>query len=93
MYQLSRLLHDHYRDLYNHLERYEIAPTFYAAPWFLTLFASQFPLGFVARVFGKYCHLQLVLKTKSFLINTKLHLVVYFFYHGYHLSFVSSSFS
>lgn len=53
MYQLSRLLHDYHRDLYNHLEENEISPSLYAAPWFLTLFASQFPLGFVARVFGK----------------------------------------
>ncbi|XP_037095036.1 TBC1 domain family member 4 isoform X6 [Syngnathus acus] len=51
MYQLSRLLHDYHRDLYNHLEEYEICPSLYAAPWFLTLFASQFPLGFVSRVF------------------------------------------
>ncbi|OCT92656.1 TBC1 domain family member 4 isoform X2 [Xenopus laevis] len=51
MYQLSRLLHDYQRDLYNHFEENEIAPSLYAAPWFLTLFASQFPLGFVARVF------------------------------------------
>ncbi|XP_072266724.1 TBC1 domain family member 4 isoform X4 [Pyxicephalus adspersus] len=51
MYQLSRLLHDYHRDLYNHLEDNEISPSLYAAPWFLTLFASQFPLGFVARVF------------------------------------------
>ncbi|XP_058862456.1 TBC1 domain family member 1-like isoform X3 [Acipenser ruthenus] len=51
MYQLSRLLHDYHRDLYNHLEEYEIGPSLYAAPWFLTIFASQFPLGFVARVF------------------------------------------
>nr|KAF6428587.1 TBC1 domain family member 4 [Rousettus aegyptiacus] len=51
MYQLSRLLHDYHRDLYNHLEENEISPSLYAAPWFLTLFASQFPLGFVARVF------------------------------------------
>eukprot|EP00079_Xenopus_tropicalis_P014463 XP_004910990.1 PREDICTED: TBC1 domain family member 1 isoform X5 [Xenopus tropicalis] len=51
MYQLSRLLHDYHRDLYNHLETYEIGPSLYAAPWFLTMFASQFPLGFVARVF------------------------------------------
>ncbi|KAM4795441.1 TBC1 domain family member 4 isoform 2-T2 [Rhinophrynus dorsalis] len=51
MYQLSRLLHDYHRDLYNHLEEHEISPSLYAAPWFLTLFASQFPLGFVARVF------------------------------------------
>ncbi|XP_054829636.1 TBC1 domain family member 4 isoform X4 [Eublepharis macularius] len=51
MYQLSRLLHDYHRDLYNHLEENEISPCLYAAPWFLTLLASQFPLGFVARVF------------------------------------------
>ncbi|XP_061235665.1 TBC1 domain family member 1 isoform X7 [Neopsephotus bourkii] len=51
MYQLSRLLHDYHRDLYNHLEEHEIGPSLYAAPWFLTMFASQFPLGFVARVF------------------------------------------
>ncbi|XP_060546792.1 TBC1 domain family member 1 isoform X1 [Pantherophis guttatus] len=51
MYQLSRLLHDYHRDLYDHFEANEISPSLYAAPWFLTLFASQFPLGFVARVF------------------------------------------
>ncbi|XP_048879973.1 TBC1 domain family member 4 isoform X2 [Brienomyrus brachyistius] len=51
MYQLSRLLHDYHRELYSHLEEHEICPSLYAAPWFLTLFASQFPLGFVARVF------------------------------------------
>lgn len=51
MYQLSRLLHDLHRDLYDHFELFEIAPTLYAAPWFLTIFASQFPLGFVGRVF------------------------------------------
>ena len=53
MYQLSRLLHDYHRDLYVHLEQHEIGPSLYAAPWFLTAFASHFPLGFVARVFGK----------------------------------------
>ncbi|XP_039203442.1 TBC1 domain family member 1 isoform X4 [Crotalus tigris] len=51
MYQLSRLLHDYHKDLYNHFEANEISPSLYAAPWFLTVFASQFPLGFVARVF------------------------------------------
>lgn len=51
LYQLSRLLHDLHRDLYDHFDRLEISPTLYAAPWFLTIFASQFPLGFVARVF------------------------------------------
>lgn len=52
MYQLSRLLHDYHRGLYSHLEEHEISPSLYAAPWFLTLFASQFPLGFVSRIFG-----------------------------------------
>ncbi|KAF2898747.1 hypothetical protein ILUMI_07429 [Ignelater luminosus] len=51
LYQLSRLLHDQLPDLYNHFDLYEVAPTLYAAPWLLTLFASQFPLGFVTRVF------------------------------------------
>uniref|UniRef100_A0A1A7Z1Y5 TBC1 domain family member 4 n=2 Tax=Iconisemion striatum TaxID=60296 RepID=A0A1A7Z1Y5_9TELE len=51
MYQLSRLLHDYHRDLYTHFEEHEICPSLYAAPWFLTLFASQFPLGFVSRIF------------------------------------------
>ncbi|CAG5117262.1 unnamed protein product, partial [Candidula unifasciata] len=51
LYQLTRLLHDRYKDVYDHLEDHEISPTLYAAPWFLTMFASQFPLGFVARVF------------------------------------------
>uniref|UniRef100_A0A3Q4BVR6 Rab-GAP TBC domain-containing protein n=1 Tax=Mola mola TaxID=94237 RepID=A0A3Q4BVR6_MOLML len=51
MYQLSRLLHDYHRELYVHLEEHEICPSLYAAPWFLTLFASQFPLSFVSRIF------------------------------------------
>ncbi|XP_040003745.1 TBC1 domain family member 4 isoform X4 [Xiphias gladius] len=55
MYQLSRLLHDYHRELYNHFEEHEICPSLYAAPWFLTLFASQFPLGFVSRIFDFVC--------------------------------------
>ncbi|XP_074649702.1 TBC1 domain family member 1-like isoform X2 [Tubulanus polymorphus] len=51
LYQLSRLLHDMHREIYEHLEANEVAPTLYAAPWFLTVFASQFPLGFVSRVY------------------------------------------
>lgn len=54
MYQLSRLLHDYHRGLYNHFEEHEICPSLYAAPWFLTLFASQFPLNFVSRIFGNF---------------------------------------
>ncbi|XP_031331807.1 TBC1 domain family member 1 isoform X1 [Photinus pyralis] len=51
LYQLSRLVRDQLPDLYQHFDFYEVAPTLYAAPWLLTLFASQFPLGFVTRVF------------------------------------------
>ncbi|XP_057670519.1 TBC1 domain family member 1 isoform X1 [Diorhabda carinulata] len=51
LYQLSRLIHDQLPDIYDHFDYYEVAPTLYAAPWLLTVFASQFPLGFVARVF------------------------------------------
>nr|XP_050860467.1 TBC1 domain family member 1 isoform X1 [Vespula vulgaris] len=51
LYQLSRLLHDRLPALYDHFDKHEVSPTLYAAPWLLTLFASQFPLGFVTRVF------------------------------------------
>ncbi|GLG97701.1 Ecotropic viral integration site 5 ortholog [Gryllus bimaculatus] len=50
LYQLSRLLHDQHPDLYMHFDIHEIAPTLYAAPWILTVFASQFPLGFSPEV-------------------------------------------
>lgn len=51
LYQMTRLLRDHEYGLFNHFDHYDISPSLYAAPWFLTLFASQFPLGFVARLF------------------------------------------
>jgi TBC1 domain-containing protein 4 len=51
MYQMTRLLHDHQSDIYAHLEDNETSATLYCAPWFLTLFASQFDITFVARVF------------------------------------------
>lgn len=50
LYQLSRLLHDYHPTLYEHLNVHDVTPTLYAAPWFLTLYASQYPIGFVARV-------------------------------------------
>lgn len=49
-YMLTRLMHDYHEPLYDHLEELEVTPTLYAAPWFLTLFASHYPTGFVARV-------------------------------------------
>lgn len=61
LYQLSRLVRDQLPELYNHFDYYEVAPTLYAAPWLLTIFASQFPLGFVTRVFGK-CLLEFMYK-------------------------------
>ncbi|KRG00533.1 TBC1 domain family member 4 isoform X2 [Drosophila mojavensis] len=51
LYQLSRLVKDHLPDLYMWLDQNDVSPTLYAAPWILTVFSSQFPLGFVARVF------------------------------------------
>lgn len=51
LYQLSRLLKDVAPDLYEHLDINDVSPTLYAAPWILTIFSSQFPLGFVAKVF------------------------------------------
>ena len=53
MYQLSRLLRDELKNLHDHFENNEVTPQLFAAPWFLTLFASQFPLNFVSRVFGE----------------------------------------
>lgn len=53
LYQLTRLIHDFERDLFDHLEFHDVSATLYAAPWFLTLFASQFTIGFVSRLFGK----------------------------------------
>ncbi|CAG2117161.1 unnamed protein product, partial [Medioppia subpectinata] len=48
---LTRLLYDYNRPLYQHFEAHDISPTLYAAPWFLTLFASQFSISFVTRLF------------------------------------------
>lgn len=60
LYQLSRLIYDFVPLLYQKLSQHDINPFFYAAPWFLTIFASQYPISFTARVFGKHvqvsCH-------------------------------------
>lgn len=50
LYQLSRLLHDYYPVLHSHLQKYEVPPFLYAAPWFLALFASQFSIAFSSRL-------------------------------------------
>lgn len=51
LYQLSRLIFDNLYDIHVHFERHDVSPALYAAPWFLTLFSSQFHLGFVSRLF------------------------------------------
>ena len=53
LYQFSRLLHDQHPAIHAHLEENDVSPFLYAAPWFLTIFSSQFPIPFVARVFGE----------------------------------------
>ena len=78
LYQMARLLRDLHRDLYEHLEENELSPTLYAAPWFLTLFASQFPLGFVVRVFGNKSSSNSSLKFYNFI--TWAFLISFFFF-------------
>lgn len=51
LYQLSRLIKDYLPDLYLWFDQNDVSPTLYAAPWILTVFSSQFSLGFVARIF------------------------------------------
>jgi len=51
---LSRLLHDFHPLLYEYLQELDITPTLYSAGWFLTLFASMFPVGFVVRIMGTF---------------------------------------
>lgn len=51
LYQLSRLVKDEVPEIYEWFDKNEVPSTLYAAPWILTIFSSQFPLGFVVRVF------------------------------------------
>ena len=53
MYQLSRLLAEMEPALYEFLESHCVTPVLYLTPWFLTLFASSFPMSFSSRVLGK----------------------------------------
>lgn len=70
LYQLSRLLRDKLPNLYKWLDLSDVSPTLYAAPWILTIFSSQFPLGFVTRVFGEIFHITLNLL--KIIFNTQL---------------------
>jgi hypothetical protein len=47
LWQLSKLIPE---DLEAHLERHMVLPVLYASSWFLTCFASEFPIKFAARV-------------------------------------------
>lgn len=66
LYQLSRLIRDRLPELYKWLDANEVSPTLYAAPWILTIFSSQFQLGFVTRIFGKHIHFILIFELQNF---------------------------
>nr|XP_039247708.1 TBC1 domain family member 1-like [Styela clava] len=51
MYKITRLLYDIDLEIFQFFERHEITMMLVATPWFLTMFASTFPMNFVARVF------------------------------------------
>nr|XP_018673312.1 TBC1 domain family member 4 [Ciona intestinalis] len=51
VYQLSRLLHDYHREINDHFEKHDVTLMLFAAPWFLTMFASILPFSFTARIF------------------------------------------
>ncbi|GFY46527.1 TBC1 domain family member 1 [Trichonephila inaurata madagascariensis] len=50
MYQLARIVQNTVPEVHELFDKYEVSPMLYAAPWFLTFFASHFPIGFVARL-------------------------------------------
>lgn len=50
MYQLSAQLHEYLPALHAHLEKHTVSSYLIAAPWFLTMFSSQYPFAFVSRV-------------------------------------------
>jgi TBC1 domain-containing protein 4 len=53
LYQLMRILHDVAPDLSAHLDLHGIDAFLFATPWFITCFASQFPINLVQRIFGE----------------------------------------
>lgn len=87
LYQLSRLLYDLNPNLYYLLKENDVTPFYYAAPWFLTLFASQFPIAFCARVLGTLLNLSLIfLATNQVIVSVFYWLLCpfidLFFYEG-----------
>lgn len=51
MYQLSRLLFEYQKDLYDHLQINDVDLMLFSTPWFLTMFTSILPFGMTARIF------------------------------------------
>lgn len=51
VYKVTRLLYDMDQDIYIFFEKHQVSMMLVATPWFLTMFASSFPLHFVSRVF------------------------------------------
>ena len=86
MYQLSRLLSDQEQELYEFLESNGITPVLYLTPWFLTLFASNFPLNFAVRVLGEYLKLFQINHLQTLLLRL-LHIYSQLRYWKYNLIF------
>lgn len=51
LYQLSRLIKDNIPEIYELLDKNDVATTLYASSWMLTVFSSSFELGFVSKVY------------------------------------------
>lgn len=51
LYLLSRLLQENLPEIHTILEKSDVSTPMYASPWILTIFASCFELGFVARIY------------------------------------------
>lgn len=51
LYQLSRLIKDNIPEVYELLDKNDVATTLYASSWMLTIFSSSFELGFVSKVY------------------------------------------
>lgn len=73
MYQVARLIQNTVPEIHELFDKLDVSPMLYAAPWFLTLFASHFPIGFVARLLGKrlndfYCKLSFLKRFVVYLL-------------------------
>lgn len=50
MHQLDGLIAEHLPELHTHFASQSFAPSHYASAWFLTLFATAFPISMTTRV-------------------------------------------